>query len=106
MRAATAIDIVDSGEIPVPFSISTRTKATICKATKKKIVGGSSSKSSSLSLPNTLVMELNRDVSSVRWSLFAHSVGPMRYALHNRREVVQVKGGRPLRAACREGHLC
>src|SRR5881397_2357433 len=59
MRAATAIDIVDSGEIPVPFSINTRTNATICKATKKKIVGGSNSKNSFLSVVDSLVMELN-----------------------------------------------
>src|SRR6266508_2174384 len=59
MRAATAIDIVDSGEIPVPFSINTRTNATICKATKKKIVGGSSSKNSFLRVVDSLVMELN-----------------------------------------------
>src|SRR6266487_1140015 len=63
MRAATAIDIVDSGEIPVPFSINTRTNATICRATKKKIVGGSSAKNSSLSLVDSLVMELNYDES-------------------------------------------
>src|SRR5207248_7862487 len=61
MRAATAIDIEDNGEIPVPFNINTRTNATICKATKKKIVGGSSSKNSFLSLVDSLVMELNRD---------------------------------------------
>src|SRR5947199_465726 len=58
MRAATAIDIEESGEIPVPFSISTRINATICKATKKKIVGGSSSKNSFLSVVDSLVMEL------------------------------------------------
>jgi len=61
MRAAIAIDIEDNGEIPVPFNINTRTNATICKATKKKIVGGSSSKNSFLSLVDSLVMELNRD---------------------------------------------
>src|SRR5260370_38628414 len=59
IRAATATDIEPSGEIPVPFIISTRTNATICKATKKKIVGGSSAKNSSLSLVDSLVMELN-----------------------------------------------
>src|SRR6266480_1817761 len=63
MRAATAIDIVDSGEIPVPFSINTRTNATICKATKKKIVGGSSSKNSFLSVVDSLDMELDWDES-------------------------------------------
>src|SRR5437588_13044938 len=63
MRAATAIDIVDSGEIPVPFRINTRTNATICKATKKKIVGGSSSKNSFLSVVDSLVMELDCDQS-------------------------------------------
>src|SRR2546423_12707529 len=62
-RAATAIDIVDTGEIPVPFSISTRTNATICKATKKKIVGGSSSKNSFLSVVDSLDMELDWDES-------------------------------------------
>src|SRR5437867_9778639 len=66
MRAATAIDTVDSGEIPVPFSINTRTNATICKATKKKIVGGSSSKNSFLSVVDSLVMELNCDESFSR----------------------------------------
>src|SRR5439155_26813838 len=63
MRAATAIDIEDSGEIPVPLSINTRTNATICKATKKKIVGGSSSKNSFLSVMDSFVMELNCDES-------------------------------------------
>src|SRR5258707_15669637 len=63
MRAATAIDIVDSGEIPVPSSINTRTNATICKAMKKKIVGGSSSKNSFLSVVASLVIELNCDES-------------------------------------------
>src|SRR5437660_12273460 len=61
MRAATAIDIVETGEIPVPFSISTRTNATICKATKKKIVGGSSSKNSFLSVVDSLDMKLTCD---------------------------------------------
>src|SRR5713226_2059914 len=59
IRAATATDTEPSGEIPVPFNINTRTNATICKATKKKIVGGSSAKNSSLSLADSLVMELN-----------------------------------------------
>src|SRR5437773_11629871 len=63
IRAATATDIEDRGEIPVPFNINTRTNATMCKATKKKIVGGSSSKNSSLSLVDSLVMELNCDES-------------------------------------------
>src|SRR5207244_7109881 len=59
MRAATAIEIEEDGASPVPFSINTRTNATICKATKKKIVGGSSSKNSFLSVVDSLVMELN-----------------------------------------------
>src|SRR6266480_4894711 len=59
IRAATAIDIEDSGEIPVPFSINTRTNATICKATKKKMVGGRSSKNSFLSVVDSLVIELS-----------------------------------------------
>src|SRR6266496_5115407 len=59
IRAATAIEIEEVGEIPVPFNINTRTNATICKATKKKIVGGSSSKNSFLSVVDSLVMELN-----------------------------------------------
>src|SRR5947199_6647045 len=63
MRAATAIEIEDVGEIPVPFSINTRTNATICKATKKKIVGGSSSKNSFLRVLDSLVIELSCDES-------------------------------------------
>src|SRR6266496_6351771 len=63
MRAATAIEIEEDGAIPVPFSIKTRTNATICKATKKKIVGGSSSKNSFLSVVDSLVIELNSDES-------------------------------------------
>src|SRR5438874_2343723 len=63
MRAATAIEIEEDGATPVPFSINTRTNATICKATKKKIVGGSSSKNSFLSVVNSLDMELNCDGS-------------------------------------------
>src|SRR5947199_4629333 len=59
IRAATATDTEPSGEILVPFNISTRINATMCKATKKKIVGGSNAKNSSLSLVNSLVMELN-----------------------------------------------
>src|SRR6058998_3543115 len=59
MRAATAIEMEEDGARPVPFSINTRTNATICKATKKKIVGGSSSKNSFLSVVDSLVMELN-----------------------------------------------
>src|SRR5438093_7392738 len=49
MRAATAIEMEEDGAIPVFFSINTRTNATMCKATKKKIVGGSSLKNSSFS---------------------------------------------------------
>src|SRR6266403_4666480 len=59
MREATAIETEEDGAIPVFSSINTRTNATICKATKKKIVGGSSAKNSSLSLVDSLVMELN-----------------------------------------------
>src|SRR5438105_2965982 len=57
IRDATATDTEPSGEIPVPFSINTRTNATTCRATKKKIVGGSSAKNSSLSLVDSLLME-------------------------------------------------
>src|SRR5438034_4165830 len=63
MRAATAIEMEEDGAIPVFSSINTRTNATICKATKKKIVGGSSAKNSSLSLVDSLVMDLNCDES-------------------------------------------
>src|SRR5213596_3251019 len=49
MRAATAIEMEEDGGIPVFFSINTRTNATMCKATKKKIVGGSNLKNSSFS---------------------------------------------------------
>src|SRR5207249_8245855 len=71
IRAATATDTEPSGEILVPFNISTRINATMCKATKKKIVGGSNAKNSSLSLVNSLVMELNCHESlSVSWFWF------------------------------------
>src|SRR6266480_7741995 len=59
IRAATAIEIEDVGEIPVPFNINTRINATMCKATKKKIVGGSNAKNSFLSVVDSLVIELN-----------------------------------------------
>src|SRR2546430_14671354 len=58
MRAATAIEIEEVGEIPVPFNINTRTNVTICKATKKKIVGGSSAKNSSLSFASAVSFPL------------------------------------------------
>ena len=41
-----------------PRSIKTRMKATICRATKKKIVGGSTAKNSSFNLVVTLDIEL------------------------------------------------
>src|SRR5437660_7675404 len=63
MRAATAIEIEEDGASPVPFSINTRINATICKATKKKMVGGSSSKNSFLSVVDSLLIELNCDES-------------------------------------------
>src|SRR5437667_6455849 len=90
MRAATAIEIEDVGEIPVPFSINTRTNATICKATKKKIVGGSSSKNSFLSVVDSLVMKLNCDKSfSVSWFLFLRLVRTdASCALQDRRDQV------------------
>src|SRR5436309_14782374 len=59
MRAATAIETEEDGAIPVPSSIKTRINMTMCSATKKKIVGGRSLKNSSLSLVDSLVMELN-----------------------------------------------
>src|SRR5205823_14375863 len=86
MRAATAIDIEESGEIPVPFSINTRTNATICKAAKKKIVGGSSSKNSFLSVVDSLVIELNCDEPcQFHGSFFRTLLGRMWRACHNRR---------------------
>src|SRR6266446_9136764 len=86
MRAATATEIEVSGETPVPFSINTRTNATICKATKKKIVGGSNAKNSSLSLLDNLDMELNCDESCrFHGSCSRIWLGRMRRAFHNRR---------------------
>src|SRR5438874_11711025 len=86
MRAATAIEIEEDGEIPVPFSINTRTNATICKATKKKIVGGSSSKNSFLSVVDSLVMELDCDEScQFHVSCSRTWLGRMRRAFHYRR---------------------
>src|SRR6266513_5583508 len=97
MRAATAMDIEDTGEIPVPFSISTRINAAICKATKKKIVGGSSSKNSFLSVVDSLVMEL-----SCHRSYWFHGscsriwLGRMRRTFHDRRDqVIDKKAGDP-----------
>src|SRR5207244_10132270 len=86
MRDATDTDTELSGEIPVPFSINTRTKATICKATKKKMVGGSNLKNSSLSLVDSLVMELNCDESyRFHGSCSRTWLGRMRRAFHDRR---------------------
>src|SRR6266498_4476432 len=59
MREATAIEIEEDGASPVPSSIKTRINMTICSAMKKKIVGGSSSKNSFLSVVDSLVMKLN-----------------------------------------------
>src|SRR5882757_5923968 len=86
IRAATAIDIEDRGEIPVPFSISTRTNATICRATKKKIVGGSNAKNSSLSLLDSLDMKLNwDDAYRCHYSCSRIWLGRIRRACHDRR---------------------
>src|SRR5256885_5139600 len=107
MRAATAIEIEDVGEIPVPFNINTRTNATICKATKKKIVGGSSSKNSFLSVVDSLVMKLNCDESYRfygSWGLrLVRTDAPARFIIEGTQSK---KGGRPLRTARREGHFC
>src|SRR5216110_1834973 len=85
MRAATAIEMEEDGAIPVFFSINTRTNATICKATKKKIVGGSSSKNSFLSVVASLVMELNGDEPCrFHGSCFRSWLGRMWHACHNR----------------------
>src|SRR6266446_9181087 len=107
IRAATAIEIEDVGEIPVPFNINTRTNATICKATKKKIVGGSSSKNSFLSVVDSLVMELNSDESCrFHGSCSRIWLGRMRRGFHYRRDQrIGQKGGRPLRAARPESFL-
>src|SRR5439155_6424322 len=97
MRAATAIEIEEDGASPVPFSINTRTNATICKATKKKIVGGSSAKNSSLSLANSLVMELDCDESCQFHGPCSRSwLGQMPRAFHDRRDqVIDKKAGGP-----------
>src|SRR5881392_2647911 len=87
MRAATAIEMEEDGAIPVPFSIKTRTNATICKATKKKIVGGSSSKNSFLSVVDSLVMELDCEESyRFRCSCSCAWLGRVRRAFHYRRD--------------------
>src|SRR5207249_10637770 len=95
MRAATAIEIEEDGEIPVPFSINTRTNATICKATKKKIVGGSSSKNSFLSVVDSLVIKSNCDESYwFHGSCSRTWLGRMRRAFHDRRDrVISEKAG-------------
>src|SRR5260221_9484351 len=56
IRAAIPIETVDSGASPVPLTINTRTNATTCRATKKKIVGGSTAKNSSLSFEVSLLI--------------------------------------------------
>jgi len=50
ISAAIVIDIVDEAWKFVCFSISKRTTATMCSATKKKSVGRTSASASSLSL--------------------------------------------------------
>src|SRR5881392_1393365 len=97
MRAATAIEMEEDGAIPVPFSIKTRTNATICKATKKKIVGGSSSKNSFLSVVDSLVMELDCEESyRFHGSCSRTWLAQMRRAFHYRRDQrIGKKGGRP-----------
>src|SRR5437867_1037848 len=85
IREATAIEMEEDAAIPVPFSINTRINATICKATKKKIVGGSSSKNSFLRVADSLVIELNSDESYRFHGLFAHSVRMVRPAFHDRK---------------------
>src|SRR5207249_8944702 len=96
IRAATATDTEPSGEIPVPFSINTRTNATICRATKKKIAGGSSAKNSSLSFVDSLVMELNYDESylfhgCVGHHSVKHNGGPQRDADRTRPDTGSAK---------------
>src|SRR5206468_10039228 len=87
MRAATAIDIEDRGEIPVPFSINTRINATICKATKKKIVGGSSSKNSFLSVVDSLGIKSHCDESCrFHGSCSRIWLDRMRRTFHDRRD--------------------
>src|SRR5205823_11390948 len=89
IRAATAIEIEEDGATPVPFSINTRINATICKATKKKIVGGSSSKNSFLSVVDSLVIQLNCDEScQLHGSFFRIWLGRMRRAFHDRKDQV------------------
>src|SRR5450759_2216634 len=56
ISAATAIETVDSGAIPVALIINARISATRCKAMKKKMVGGSIARNSSLILADTLLM--------------------------------------------------
>jgi hypothetical protein len=58
ISAAIVTETEVVGEMPVPLSISTRTYATMCRATKKKIVGGRISRSSSLILADSLLMAL------------------------------------------------
>src|SRR5450631_168193 len=56
IRAATAMETVDSGAIPVALIINARTSATRCKSMKKKMVGGSIARNSSLILVGTSLM--------------------------------------------------
>src|SRR5438067_13856254 len=93
MRAATAIEIEEDGATPVPFSINTRINATICKATKKKIVGGSSSKNSFLSVVDSLGIKSHCDESCrFHGSFFRIWLGRMRRMCHDRWDEVIDKG--------------
>src|SRR6266576_461198 len=84
MREATAIETEEDGASPVPSSIKTRINMTICSATKKKIVGGSSAKNSSLSLLDRLVMELNCHESyRIHGCCCRTWLGRMRRAFHD-----------------------
>jgi hypothetical protein len=53
---ATAMETVDHGVIPVALINKARTSATICSAMKKKMVGGSIARNSSLILAATLLI--------------------------------------------------
>src|SRR5262249_15461492 len=64
IRAAIPIETVENGASPVPLTINKRTNATTYRATKKKIVGGSTAKNSSLSFEVTLL------IGSPQWWLY------------------------------------
>src|SRR2546423_15250535 len=107
IRAAIVTATEVMGVIPVPFSINTRMNATTCRATKKKIVGGSNAMSSSLIFANTLFTAFPDGMLQ----LWPANVADPRYVRSGRnrfgartRTCGHSKSGQPCEAARGEDH--